>query len=86
MGNAQHAHHIVVVLRRRRGLAGNPIEQIGVGAIEQGLEPVQLRDAEAAERAIGEVAENQVDFLRAAMPAKILQPLAALILNMAFAP
>ena len=31
----EEAGHVVVVFGRRRGAAGDPIEEIGVGAVEQ---------------------------------------------------
>ena len=42
--------------------------QIGVGAIEQSLETLQLRAVQVGEMGIGKSAENEVAFLRAAMP------------------
>src|SRR5258706_5422898 len=77
VAGAQHPHHVVVVCRRRRAAAGDPIEQIGVGAIEQGFESVQLHGAELIGGPFGERTEDQVDFLCAAMPAAKQQALAA---------
>src|SRR5258706_4369985 len=77
VAGAQHPHHVVVVYRRRRAAAGDPIEQIGVGAIEQGFESVQLHGAELIGGPFGERAEDQVDFLCPTMPAAKQQALAA---------
>ena len=33
-GGAQQAHHVVVVCRRRPAAPGDPVEQVGVGAVE----------------------------------------------------
>src|SRR3977135_1175095 len=63
VAGAQHPHHVVVVYRRRRAAAGDPIEQIGVIAIEQGFESVQLQGAELIGGPFGERAEDQGDFL-----------------------
>jgi hypothetical protein len=52
-------------------------EQIGVIAIEQGFESVQLHGAELIGGPFGERAEDQVDFLCPAMPAAKQQALAA---------
>jgi hypothetical protein len=64
----QQAHHIVVVLSRWREALDDPAGQIGVGAIEQSLETLQLRAVRVSELGIGKSAENEVAFLRAAMP------------------
>ena len=50
----QEAHHIVIMFWRRRDAAENPIEQIGVGAIEQCFEPVELGMVQALERRLRE--------------------------------
>jgi hypothetical protein len=64
----QQAHHIVVVLSRWREALDDPAEQIGVGAIEQSLETLQLLAVQLSEMGIGKSAENEIAFLRAAMP------------------
>ena len=43
----QHLHHVVIVFRGRREAAENPVEQIGVGAIKQRFESVELTAVEA---------------------------------------
>jgi hypothetical protein len=59
----------VIVFRRRGAAAGNPIEQVDIAAIQQRFEPIQLCNAEARETALGERAEDQVNLLRATVPA-----------------
>jgi len=70
----QQPHHIVIMFRRRRAAAENPIEQIGVGAIKQRFEPVELGPVQALEGLLGERAEDEVTLLRPAMPAPEPQP------------
>ena len=64
----QHAHHIVVVLSRWREALDDPAEQIGVGAIEHSFETLQLCAVQVNQMGIGKFAENEIAFLRAAMP------------------
>src|SRR5215470_16989545 len=71
---AQQVHHVVIMFWRWRAAAENPIEQIGVGAIEQRFETVELGAVEVRERSLGERAKNEVTFLRSAMPASEQQP------------
>jgi hypothetical protein len=66
---AEQLHHVVIVLRRRIADAEYPIEQIGVRAIEQRLESPELIAVQGLEGVLGERAENEVAFLRPAMPA-----------------
>jgi hypothetical protein len=73
----QQAHHIVIMFWRRRAAAENPIEQIGVGTIEQRFEPVELGPVQAVEGLLRERAEDEVTLLRPAMPAPEQQPPAA---------
>jgi len=73
----QQAHHVVIMFRRRRTAVENPIEKIGVGAIEQRFEPVKLDPVQALEVLLGKRAEDQVALLRPAMPAPEKQPPAA---------
>jgi hypothetical protein len=47
----------------------DPVKQIGVRAIEQRLELRELIAIQGFEGALGERAENEVTFLRPAMPA-----------------
>src|SRR6266704_2855518 len=74
---AQQVHDVMVICWRRRAATGDPVKQVGVVTVEQGLEPAQLCGAQPTASAIGERAENQVDLLRAAMPAAKHQALAA---------
>jgi len=39
---AQQTHHVVIIFWRRRVHAEYPIEQIGIGAIQQGFKAVKL--------------------------------------------
>jgi len=71
---AEQTHHVVVIFRRRRSAAENPIEQIGVGAIEQRFEPIELGIVQALERRFRERAEDEITLLRPAMPASEEQP------------
>ena len=71
---AQQPHHVVIVLRRRRIAAEDPIEQIGIGAFEQRFKPIELTAVEAVQAGLGERAENEVALLRPAMPAAEQQP------------
>ena len=64
----QQAHHIVIMFRGWRAAAENPIEQIGVGAIEQRFEPVELGPVEALERRFRKRAEDEITLLCPAMP------------------
>jgi len=66
---ADQLHYVVIVLRRRIADTEYPIEQIGVRAIEQRLESAELIAVQALEGVLGERAENDVAFLRPAMPA-----------------
>jgi hypothetical protein len=74
---AQQLHDVVIVLWRRPAAAQDPVEQIGVGAIEQSLEAVELVTVEAREGRFGERAEDEVVFLRPTMPAAEQQAPAA---------
>ncbi len=67
----------MVVFGGRRGAAGDPIEDVGVGAVEEGLVAVELRLVKSGEVSVGEAAEDQVALARAAMPGTEQQPLAA---------
>jgi hypothetical protein len=74
---AEQLHHVVIVFRRRIADAEYPIEQIGVSAIEQRLEPPELIAVQDLKRVLGERAENEVAFLRPAMPASKQEAVAA---------
>ena len=67
----------MVVLRGYRGTAGDPVKNIGVGAVEQGLEAIELRLVKPGQVLIGEAPEDQVGLACAAMPGSEQQPLAA---------
>jgi len=58
----------VVVLGRRRRSTGDPIENIGIGAVEQRLIAVELGLVKPCQMRIGEAAEDQVALARPAMP------------------
>jgi hypothetical protein len=74
---AEQLHHVVIVFRRRIADAEYPIEQIGVSAIKQRLEPPDLVAVQGIEGALSERAENEVTFLSPAMPAPKQEALAA---------
>jgi hypothetical protein len=59
----------VVMSRRWRSATEDPVEQIGVSAIEQSFESVELGIVEAQEGRLSERAENKVALLSPAMPA-----------------
>ena len=73
----EEAGHVVVVFGGRRGAAGDPIEDVGVGAVEEGLVAVEQRLVKPGEVSVGEAAEDQVALARAAVPGTEQQPLAA---------
>ena len=77
---AQQLHDVMIVLGRRPAAAQDPVEQVGVGAIEQSLEPVELGTIEVREGRFGERAEDEVVLLRPAMPGAEQQAPAADIL------
>ncbi len=82
---AQQLHDVMIVLWRRPAAAQDPVEQIGVGAIEQSLEPVELVTVEAREGRFGERAEDEVVLLRPAMPASGYPvPIAARLLPLSY--
>jgi hypothetical protein len=64
----EKAGYVVVVFGRRRGAAGDPIEDVGVGAVEQRLVAIELRLVKPGEMRVGEAAEDQVALARPAMP------------------
>jgi hypothetical protein len=67
----------VVIFFRWCEAADDPIEQIGIGSIEQGFEPVELVRVKPREVSLRERAENKVAFLRAPVPAPEQEPLVA---------
>jgi len=58
----------VVILGRWGGTAGDPVEEVGVGAFEQHLVAVELALVEAGKMRIGKATKDQVAFASAAMP------------------
>jgi len=58
------------MLRWRNGTAGDPVEEVSVGAVELAL-------VKAGEMGISKAAEDQVALPRAAMPGTEREPLAA---------
>src|SRR5258706_9899275 len=66
--DAEQAHHLVIVLAGRRTAAGDPIEQLRVGAIEQGFEPIELDAVQYPDEVVRERAHQEVDLLCAPMP------------------
>src|SRR5882762_5275813 len=64
----QETGNVMVVFGRWRGAAGDPVEQIGVGAFEQRLVAVEPCLIEAGEVGFGKPAEQEVGLARAAMP------------------
>ena len=66
---AEQPHHVMIVFRRWIADAEDPVKQVGVGAIEQRLEAPELTAIQSLEAPLSERAENQVAFLRPAMPA-----------------
>jgi hypothetical protein len=79
---SQQAHHIMVVLFRRREAADDPVEEIRICAIEQSFEPVELRVVEVSEMDLGKSAKYEIALLGSPMPATEQQPPASDILVM----
>lgn len=73
----QQASHVVVVFGRRGGAAADPVEDVGVGTVEQGLVAVEFSLVKPGEVLVGKAAENQVALARSAMPGPEQQALAA---------
>jgi len=67
----------VVVFGGRRGSAGDPIEDVGIGAVEQRLVAVELRLGKPGEMRIGEAPEDKVALARPAVPGAEQQSFAA---------
>jgi hypothetical protein len=65
---AEQLHHVMIMFRRRIADAEYPVKQIGVGAIEQRLKSPELIAVQGLERVLSERAENEVAFLRPAVP------------------
>ena len=66
---AQQPHHVMIMFRRRTADAEYPVKQVGVGAIEQRLKSPELTAVQGLKGVLGERPENEVAFLRPAMPA-----------------
>jgi hypothetical protein len=73
----EKAGHVVVVFGCRRDTAGDPVENVGIGAVEQRLVAVELHFVKAGHMRIRKSAEDQVALARAAVPGAERQPLAA---------
>jgi hypothetical protein len=67
--SAEQLHHVMTMFWRRIADAEYPVKQIGVGAIEQRLESPELIAVQGLEGVLSERAEDEVAFLRPAMPA-----------------
>ena len=67
----------MVVLRRWRSDAEDPVEQIRVGAIEQGFEAVKLNAVELRKRRLCKRTEDEIALLSATIPTAKQQPAAA---------
>ena len=74
---AQQLRHVVIMFRRRVTDTEYPVEQIGVGAIEQRLESPELLAVQRPERVLCKRTENKVTLLRPAIPTAKQQPPAA---------
>jgi len=83
---AEKAHHIVVVLRRRRSCAEDPVEQIRIGTFEQGFEAVKLTVVEACEGRFCKRAENEVALPGPTIPTAKQEPPAAYVRMIALSP
>jgi hypothetical protein len=66
---AQQLHHVMIMFRRRIADAKYPVKQVEVSAIEQRLKSPELTVVQSLEGVLSERAENEVAFLRPAMPA-----------------
>jgi hypothetical protein len=64
----QQTHHVVIMFWRRRAAAEYPVEQIGVGAIEQRFESVELDAVQAFKGLLGERAKDEITLLRPSTP------------------
>src|SRR3954454_15453491 len=73
----QEARDLGLVLGGWRGAAGDPVEQLGIGAFEQRFVFVEPLLVETGEMRLGERSEDQVGLARAAVPGAEQQPLAA---------
>jgi hypothetical protein len=71
---AEQLHHVMIMFRRRIADAEYPVKQVGVGAIEQRLKSPELIAVQGLEGVLGERAEDEVAFLRPAVPAPEQQP------------
>ena len=67
----------MVVRGRRDRAAGDPIEDVGVGAVEQRLEKVELRVVKPCKVNIGKAAEDKIALPRSPVPGAEQKPLAA---------
>ena len=54
----EQAGHVVIVFGGWGGAAGDPVEDVGVGTVEQSLVAVEFRLVKAGQVRIGKAAEN----------------------------
>jgi hypothetical protein len=66
----------VVEFGRRDGAAADPVEDIGIGAVEQRFVKVEPGLVEAGEILVGEAAKDQIALAGAAVPRAKQEPLA----------
>jgi len=71
---SQQAHHVVLIFFRWRDADDDPVEQIGIGTIEQSFESLDLRDVEVSQMGLGKSAAYEIALLRSPMPAPKQQP------------
>jgi len=65
----------MVVFGGRWGTAGNPVEDVGVGAVEERLVAIELCLVEPGQMRVGKATEDQVALPCAAVPGTKRQPL-----------
>src|SRR4051812_376445 len=65
---AKQPHHVMVVSGWRRTATEDPVQQIGIRAIEQSFEPAELGGVETGQGCVRERAEDEIALLGAAMP------------------
>jgi len=71
---SQQTHHVVVVLWGCSEAANDPVEQVGIGTLEQSLETIELCAVEVCDMGLDKSAENEVALLRPAVPAPEQEP------------
>jgi len=65
----------MVVFGGRGGAAGNPVEDVGVGAVEERLVAIELCLVKPGKMRVGKAPEDQVALPRPAVPGTERQPL-----------